>query len=294
MTISDDASTDETIEIARRMLNPVSIGGKEASAIQHQIIQHEPALGVAANFESAISLAKSRNILLADQDDVWFPDHRHVLLRELEQMQPVALVHTDAILIDDSSLPIGATLFGRLKVKKKEIRRIRSGNAAEVFLRRNLVTGATSGITKELARIAFPVPEGWIHDEWLALVCSFHGEVRIVPRPTISYRQHESNQIGARKLGVRHAVARLIYPRAERNAVLLKRAQNASAHRAFTEGQPGAQQIRQKLEHELVRSSYPAPRWRRILPIIREISTGRYAVYGLGLQDVLRDILQPV
>lgn len=50
----------------------------------------------------------------------------------------------------------------------------------------------------------------------------------------------------------------------------------------------------EKLEHERVRSALPAARPARIVPVLREARTGRYSRYGLGAQDVLRDLVQPV
>jgi hypothetical protein len=49
-----------------------------------------------------------------------------------------------------------------------------------------------------------------------------------------------------------------------------------------------------KLEHERVRSALPAHRLPRLLPVIRELMTGRYSRFGRGFADALRDLLQPV
>jgi len=53
-------------------------------------------------------------------------------------------------------------------------------------------------------------------------------------------------------------------------------------------------EVREKLAHERVRSALPAARWRRVGPVLREWRTGRYVRFGLGAQDILRDLVQPV
>jgi hypothetical protein len=54
-----------------------------------------------------------------------------------------------------------------------------------------------------------------------------------------------------------------------------------------------AERVAEKLAHERVRSGLPARRVRRIAPVVREWRTGGYGRYGLGAQDVLRDLVQP-
>jgi DNA-directed RNA polymerase sigma subunit (sigma70/sigma32) len=51
---------------------------------------------------------------------------------------------------------------------------------------------------------------------------------------------------------------------------------------------------REKLAHEEVRAALPASHLRRVVPVAREWRSGRYRRYGLGTQDVLRDLVQPV
>jgi len=54
-----------------------------------------------------------------------------------------------------------------------------------------------------------------------------------------------------------------------------------------------AQVLDAKLAHEDARSELPAARLRRIRPLVQEMRTGRYTTFGLGMQDVLRDLVQP-
>ena len=98
-----------------------------------------------------------------------------------------------------------------------------AGGALAALLRRNLVTGATVVVRRDAATAALPVPEGWIHDEWIAVTCALGGGVRLLPEPTIDYRQHGANQIGVRRLTLRQKVARLLEDDSEHREVLRTR-----------------------------------------------------------------------
>ena len=50
---------------------------------------------------------------------------------------------------------------------------------------------------------------------------------------------------------------------------------------------------RGKLEHERQRSSLPASRLARVLPVLRELRRDGYSLYGRGTADAVRDLLQP-
>ena len=58
--ISDDMSTDNTIEIIKNCNNPII-----------KIFINKERLGVAKNFENAIKHANGDFIFLCDQDDIW-------------------------------------------------------------------------------------------------------------------------------------------------------------------------------------------------------------------------------
>ncbi|WP_104082385.1 hypothetical protein [Cryobacterium sp. Y11] len=49
-----------------------------------------------------------------------------------------------------------------------------------------------------------------------------------------------------------------------------------------------------KLKYETRRSALPAAHLLRLRPVVRRWRAGDYSRFGLGLQDVLRDLVQPV
>jgi hypothetical protein len=160
-------------------------------------------------------------------------------------------------------------------------------------VRRNLVTGASAMFRRSLLALAEPLPEAWVHDEWLGIVASISGRVDVLEEPLVLYRQHGGNQIGAATMNLRHYVGRKIFPRTDRNARLLARATQMAEHPVFVTRPDKREIALDKLAHETARWNFPASRFRRLGPVLREHQTGRYRRFGLGFQDIARDLIQP-
>ncbi|TDW30699.1 glycosyltransferase involved in cell wall biosynthesis [Cryobacterium psychrophilum] len=289
IVISDDASTDATLSLALEIF-----GDRTAPALT--VMQNSTALGVTANFAQALAACSGDLLALCDQDDVWSPVKMEQMLAEFAGRPGLLLLHSDARLVGQDGEPMGATLFGALSLSAEEKRSVHQGIAFSVLLRRNIVTGATAMLRRELLERAEPFPASWVHDEWLAMIAAATGEMDMLEAPLIDYRQHGRNEIGVSSLTLRIGINRLRVSRADRNARLLNRAQSLadrveSSGFALTESD--AQAIEEKLCHERIRSGLPASRARRLRPVVAEWSTGRYARYGLGLQDIVRDLTQP-
>lgn len=292
VVVSDDASTDETIGVIERMLSARSA----ADLPDVRILRNAKALGVTANFERALAATTGELIALCDQDDLWHPEKLERLARVFGARPDLLLVHSDARLTDAAGRPMGRTLFETLGVTTDERRRVHRGEAFDVLMRRNIVTGATAMVRRELVERSVPFPAAWVHDEWLAVVGASTGAVDLVEESLIDYRQHGANQIGATSLTGLGRVQRLRAPRSRRNAMLLERARALAERMPLLQPQPSQAARRRaeaKLEHERVRSALPASRLRRPWPVLREWLTGRYSTCGLGLQDVVRDLVQP-
>ncbi|AMB57849.1 hypothetical protein AWU67_02075 [Microterricola viridarii] len=294
IVVSDDASTDDTIAVLEETLAEWAAGGRTVPTVT--VLRNEPALGVTANFEQALSACTGDILMLSDQDDVWQPDKLGVIVAAFEAQPGVDLVFSDARMVDAQGAPLGPLLFETLGLSRRERELLAGRRAFDALLRRNVVTGATAALRRGLVQRSAPFPAAWVHDEWLAIVAAAQNDILMLDRPLIDYRQHGRNQIGATSLTATGALARLRTPRAARNARLLARAQALAERMPEFSPPPGAERVRlvqQKLAHERRRSSYPAARLRRIGPVWRAWRAGGYDRFGLGLQDVVRDLLQP-
>jgi glycosyltransferase involved in cell wall biosynthesis len=291
IVLSDDASTDSTVALAE------SIVAEHAGRTVLRVLRNSPALGVARNFQQAVTATRGDLIALSDQDDVWYPQRLERMAAVFDARPDLLLLHGDARLVDGAGEPIGPTVFEAIEASPWERSTIHAGRAFDVLIRRNLAVGATTIFRRGLLELAVPFADGWIHDEWLAIVAAASGEgaVDFVDEPLVAYRQHGRNQIGARKLSFSGKVGRVMEPRRTRNARLLSAFTGLSERvEALPVSAHVLERSREKLAHERVRSALPAARVRRIVPVLREARSGRYATCGRGWADVLRDLVQPV
>ena len=292
IVISDDGSIDATLSIIGDFVSRSARG-----ELGVRITLLEPALrqGVAANFQRAIAACSGTLIALSDQDDVWREDKLDRLVSFMQSHPRCLLVHSDARLVDAVGHPIGHTLLSALRVSTEDKELIHSGAALTLLLKRNIATGATVLFRRELLARALPIPQGWIHDEWLAMTAAVVGGVGLLDEPLVDYRQHGSNEIGAQKLTMRILRTRFFGSRRDRNQQLLLRSQSLWNRAHEEESKVPAQILSaftEKLDHERVRNYLPKSRLGRVVPITREVATGRYDRFGNGLGDALRDGLQ--
>jgi glycosyltransferase involved in cell wall biosynthesis len=296
IVVSDDTSTDGTVALVQ-----ATVAAHRTAHPEHdltvRLLQNSAPLGVAKNFEQAILACTGDLVALCDQDDIWVPDKLQRMSALFEKRPDLVLLHTDARLIDEAGMLLPGTLFSALEVSAKSLSAIHAGRAFDVLLRRNVITGATTVVRRSFATTVVPFPDAWVHDEWLAMAASVLGEMDVLEDTLIEYRQHGTNQIGVSKLSVLGKFHRMVEPGGLRNRRLLTRA-TALAHRFETidERIPYRQvaAVRAKLRHEQVRASLPRIRLARLAPILRELFTGRYATFGRGASDAVRDLLQPL
>lgn len=296
IVVSDDGSSDDTVQIVQTTFAAWQAESMTRS-VALRVLRHPTPLGVTANFEYALASCTGDLLALCDQDDLWQPGRLARMVAEFTCRPELQLLHTDARLVDANGETLGLTLLDTLGVSAADRASVHAGQAINAYLRRNIVTGATMMVRRELVERSRPFPSAWVHDEWMAMVAAATGVVDLIEEPLIDYRQHGAQQIGASTLDAAGKRARLLAPRTERNARLLTRAEVLSERAPRLRPAVTSQileAIAAKVAHEQMRSALPAQRIRRIAPIVHGWRRGCYASYGLGIQDVLRDLLQPL
>lgn len=288
IVVADDGSTDDSLDIIRASL-------VHYPHIRLVVLESRAGHGVTANFARALKASSGDLIALCDQDDTWHPDRLACAARVFDEHPEVALVNTNARLVDREGRSIGTTLFSALGITPA-LKRSLQRDPFPVLLRRNLITGATMMIRRELLDSSFPLPSEWVHDEWLAIIAAATGRIQVLDELLVDYRQHGANQIGVALPTMSYRMSRMIEPDNGRASRLARRSQILALRLS---GLPGAS-IRDraaaeaKADFEAARATLPKARIARLSGVMRAARGGRYrTLASQGLLDIVRDLAQP-
>ncbi len=172
--ISDDSSTDETIDMI------VSCADARITLLPGNTF-YSPVF----NIENALKHATGDIIVLSDQDDIWL-DNKVATIRNYFDNGPASLrlVSLDGMAVDEHGNVIVESLFQKLSAGP--------GLFKNIF--NNTYMGCCLAFSRELLDIALPFPRKIpMHDMWLGLLAELYGEVTFIPEKTIQYRKHDAS-----------------------------------------------------------------------------------------------------
>lgn len=214
--IRDDGSTDSTVAIVRDWC---------AKDERFRLVDDgRPNLGPAQNFGVLLEVAHAQGaecVFLCDQDDVWSPKKLELQLAELARVEgpnkgPV-LIHSDLEVVDQDLNTVARSFL------RQQYLRFEPEDPLGVLLMQNFVTGCAAVVNRSLLDLALPVPTDVImHDWWLAQVAAAAGQVGFVELPTLRYRQHTSNVLGAQDF--RGRLRRALFGRSDRRREMISQA----------------------------------------------------------------------
>ncbi len=247
-----------------------------------QVLPADGNLGCTANVNRLLEATSAAYVALADQDDLWLPqklEQALALMQQLERQHGAAtplLVHSDLELVDEAGAPLGCTYLQRQRLDPQR--------TAPVHLAfTNVVTGCTALVNRALLERALPIPpEALMHDWWLALVASVFGQIALLELPTVLYRQHGGNVLGAQGRSWRWWQRRLRQLLADPEAGLAVRG---------ALWQAAALQRRHGVQVTALAELMTVPRRRRWLALLRLPASQRPGKHGplrtLGLYGLL-------
>jgi glycosyltransferase involved in cell wall biosynthesis len=179
IVISDDASTDKTLEI---------ISSYEKRMPFIKVFVNEKNLGFKKNFEKVIKHCKANFIALCDQDDIWDKNHLYDLISNIKDN---SLICSNSLLVDHNGNSLNITMKEILDINLDGKDKF---SLIKALFHQNFVQGSTILFKRSILKYVLPIPDQVsFHDHWLALVAGMCDGVIYLDRPLIKYRQHNKS-----------------------------------------------------------------------------------------------------
>jgi len=173
----DDNSKDNTWEILK---------GYAAKYNILKIYQNHSNLGFVKNFEKALTLTSNFLIAICDQDDIWYKSKISSLVNSIGNN---IMSYSDNDYIDINGESLGK--------KFSDKRNLTTNTSCLNFALFNVMSGHTILLNRNLLHYSLPFPKEIPYDFWLAFKASQYGEIQVVKKALVGYRQHDNNAIGA-------------------------------------------------------------------------------------------------
>jgi glycosyltransferase involved in cell wall biosynthesis len=179
LSVSDDGSTDSTLKII--------------DAHKHKFesfkIFNGPRTGPASNFFHLINQATQGFVALADQDDVWLPNHLVDSINRLVVTQELPSMTFSSVLeFEDSE---NQEVLWPVRFPGRDIRTI---------LTENLARGCTFVLNSAAVNLInlYKPKNAIMHDWWILLLIFSSGRVTWSAKPEVRYRIHPNNSVGGK------------------------------------------------------------------------------------------------
>jgi glycosyltransferase involved in cell wall biosynthesis len=175
LIISDDGSTDRTLEIVEQYNDP-----------RLKLVFNPGGRNFTNNFENAIKNSSGDYIFLSDQDDIWLPNKVKVLSEYLLQYKAV---FSNGIFVDEHLNVINDSFFKMIDAGRGIIKNIIRGR----------YYGFGLAFRKELLKYAFPFPTirgDLVHDSIIGSIADMLDSIIFIDEPFTLYRRHQNTVSG--------------------------------------------------------------------------------------------------
>jgi glycosyltransferase involved in cell wall biosynthesis len=292
VVVSDNASTDRTLEIVRRF-------GQSAPFQVHFTVNSQN-LGIGQNFDCALRRCTGDIICLCDSDDVWYPDKLLKIAALFESDPEVALVLSDAHLVGENLESLNSTLWQSLGSPLGERPRFKRQAALRRY--RSLLYGNTMAFRSKYLDAILPIPDAPVflsgaHDWWIGLlILCLRGGATLIHEPLMKYRQHDGQQSRLRLRVPWWKRIEALSPLGDVSSsalhfftLLLERIRNLRC----AVDEEFVKELVSTIDHFAARERLPDSRVRRLIPLCRELASFRYHRLAEGLLTATGDLLRP-
>lgn len=188
LVIRDDLSTDNTLDIVKeyvaRYPGKISILDNEGKSLRAYL-----------NFYEMMSKVESDYYMFCDHDDVWLSNKIELSMARMKEVEKNGLpviVHTDMKVVDQNLKTLSESFwhYSKLLPEHTEFKELVLCNS---------VNGCTMLFNRKAREVALPhVKHATMHDMLVTQsVAAYGGIISPIYEPTVLYRQHVNNVVGA-------------------------------------------------------------------------------------------------
>jgi glycosyltransferase involved in cell wall biosynthesis len=283
LVITDNTSNDATPSIVAAF----------ADKVQFRVVfrVNDRNLGVAKNFERAISYCTGDIIFLADADDVWVPHKIERQMAPFLTSDEVVLVLSDRELVNSRLEPLGQTWCQLTKCGPRAHRQIEQGKFSALL--RTQLSGNSMAFRATLKKLLLPMEVDDWHDYWLGILAASFGKTVFIAEPLVKYRLHD-NQNSGMKMAMMSRSSQLRH-RFATTASLDESMLGVRILEKLLELKPSdADRIADVAAwagHQVSRLGFASPETSRFRAIVGELVSARYSRYASGIFSAVKDLV---
>ena len=201
LVVRDDLSTDHTLDVVNEYVSrypeKISILNNEGKSLRAYL-----------NFYEMLSKVESDYYMFCDHDDVWVPNKIELSMARMKEVEregiPV-IVHTDMKVVDQNLNTLAESFwhYSKLLPEHTEFKELVLCNS---------VNGCTMLFNRKAREVALPhVGHTTMHDMLVTQsVAANGGIISPINEPTVLYRQHIDNVVGAHERNKNFYMKKLI------------------------------------------------------------------------------------
>lgn len=191
--VSDDASTDKTLELVRRF--------KEETNAPVKILADDKQKGYVLNFITGLKEAQGDYVFLSDQDDIWLENRIESAINTFEENANVDVLSCRFQLVDGEGKPIGKKRFSMKRNRVKEGSNLKNIDFC-TFIRHPKYPGMAMAMRKHVVDEMLKRDDKISAHDWqLNLVAVQKNAMYISDEVLVQYRQHDGNTVGTIRTG---------------------------------------------------------------------------------------------
>ena len=282
IVVCDDNSTDGTWELLQEY--------QAKYPKIFRIFRNEKNLGVAENFEKALSLCSGEIIFIADQDDFWQKNKTEKMVSPFKNRKIIG-VYSDSLITDNELNSQNCThlqLRGFVPEKLPFLPQLRQ------FVRRVPPAAHDMAIRRNSLKFLIPFPKlKNVHDSFIGLSIAAQDGWAVIPEPLTLFRQHASN---ASNSGRKRSLAGQ-FSAAKKSIADDTFLWNAKLHSFVLARLRGSFDddvetlFKERVRHSENRSKMGKVNFfYRLWLITEELFSGRYFTFARGIKSVIQDL----